>query len=389
MYRLMLISRMLYGLALLIGVRDLNDASKISILALGSVQLISILLELNFVNNSLKILAANTHCDPQRYLYYLLLPVASMTVLGSYLYANLLFGSENLYVLIGCSCFIAVQQLTKIPDISIKLKGRIKATYAIETCSAALQIVLIIYFVYADLMSAQNVLTVMIFSQFMQLVVKTYMKTRIKYSGKYVYHKSISTLYNFYRPSFKFATTTFSTTLFVSLAVPMVSVRLPAAEGYFLLLAFRLLTYCDQLSWSPFYARLPLIHQDFRSDIKMSVEKYSNASQKVLRLFTVMSLGVVIFLLAPVVQLLFDFQLSIIIIPLLMIMLLNRAIAMNVQILFAIKNIEAPHVHLVVTLFSLIIYVNQPTYLLLSVIVFTSSLIWLHYRYYKLIIREL
>ena len=389
MYRFMLISRMLYGFALLVSVRDLQDTSKIDILALGSIQLISILLELNFVNNSLKLLASNTNRDPQPYLNFLLLPVASVTITITFLYAIFLFGFENLYILIGCSCFIAIQQLTKIPDISMKLTGFLKATYTIETCSAVLQIVIVICLVDADLLSAQNVLLGMIFSQLIQFLVKTYIKNRIRYSKVYVYQKSISTLYDFYRPSFKFAMTTFSTTLFVSLTVPLVAVRLPAAEGYFLLLFFRLLTYCDQLSWSPFYARLPLIHQDFRSNINLNIEKYSYAAKKVLLLFIVMSLGVFSLLQVPIFQLFFDYHSSIIVIPLLMIMILNRAIAMNMQILFAINKIEPPYVHLMMTLLSLTIFVTQTNYLLFSVIIFASSLIMLHYSNYKRLNRDL
>ena len=129
MYRLMLISRMLYGIVLLLAVRDLEDIEKIDILALGSIQLIAILLEFNFVNNSLKVLASQTKSDPQRYLTFLLIPIALVTVFFTFLYAAFIFGFKDFHILVGCSCFIALQQFTKIPDISMKLKGFLKSTY--------------------------------------------------------------------------------------------------------------------------------------------------------------------------------------------------------------------------------------------------------------------
>lgn len=384
----MLISRMLYGLALLLAVRDLEDAIKINILALGSVQLISILLEFNFVNNSLKTLASSTNDDPQRYLTFLLIPIAPATVCCTFLYAISIFGFEDLYIAIGCSCFIALQQLTKIPDISMKMKGLLKSTYIIEAFSAFLQIVIVISLDNSELLSARNVMLTMIITQLIQLLVKSYIKSRIIYSNNYTYSNTSSTLYNFYRPSFKFATTTFSTTLFVSLIVPLIAVSLSDSQGYFLLLVFRVITYCDQLSWSSFYARLPLIHHDFRADGKLSIKKYSYAAKKVLLIFLLLSLAAVSILFLPSVQQLLDYQISAIIIPLLIVMLFNRAVAMNMQILFAIKNIEAPYAHLIMTFLSLTFFAIQPDYLFLSFVIYLVSLMILHIVNYREIRRN-
>ena len=376
----MLISRMLYGIALLLAVRDLDDTIKIDILALGSIQLIAILLEFNFVNNSLKVLASNTTSDPQRYLTFLLIPIASITVFFTFFYATFIFGFKDVSILIGCSCFIALQQLTKVPDVSIKLKGFLKSTYIIETFSTFLQILLVISLAYLGLLSARNVLIVMILAQVLQLVVKACIKRSIGYSNKYKYTKKLTTLYNFYEPSVKFATTTISTTLFVSLIIPLIAVSLSAPRGYFLLLSFRILSYCDQLSWSPFYARLPMIHQDFRNYQKTSMTQYSYAAKKVLLLFTLLSLGAISMLLVPSVQLFFDYQFSVIVIPLVAIMWLNRAVAMNMQLLFATKNIEIPCTHITLTLMNLLIFVIQPQYLLLCTMIFFVSLVSLHIR---------
>ena len=180
----------------------------------------------------------------------------------------------------------------------------------------------------------------MILAQVFQIIVKAYIKRRISYSNTYRFEKNFSTLYKFYKPSVKFATITISTTLFVSLLIPLIAVTLSASDGYFLLLVFRAFSYCDQLSWSPFYARLPLIHQDFRADNKNSMKQYSYAAKKVLLLFTLLVLIISGILLLPIVQLFFDYHFSVLVIPLFTIMLLNRAIANEYANTIYEKNIE-------------------------------------------------
>lgn len=385
----MLISRMLYGVVLLLSVRGLDDTIKINILSLGSIQLISILLEFNFVNNSLKVLAPNTTQDPQRYLTFLLTPIALTTVVFTFVYATFIFGFNDYGVLLGCSCFIALQQFTKIPDISMKLKGFLKLSYTIETFSTFAQISSVVFLFYAQLLSTQTILLVMILSQILQLLVKNYIKIKIRYSQEYHYANEFSTLYYFYRPALKFSTITISTTLFVSLIIPLIAVSVPASQGYFLLLAFRVLTYCDQLSWSPFYSRLPMIHQDFNKNDKMSMQYYQQAAKKVLIIFTILSIGVIGILCVPRVQLLLDYQVSLIVIPLFIILFSNRAVAMNIQILFAKKNISVPYVHLIMVFLCIAIFARQTDYLGLCVIIFFISLLKLYITNLKEIKKEL
>lgn len=385
MYRIMLVTRILYAFLLLFAVRDLADQEKINVLALGSIQLISILTELNFVNNSLKTLAPNSKNDPQKFLAYMLFPTTIVTVILTFFYASTIFGSEHVMLPLGCAVFIFLQQISKIPDICIKLKGLLRTAYTIETFSNIFQISIVVYLHEVGLLTTINVLLGMIFAQFTQFLVKSFFKSRICYQGKYIFGTGLSTRLDFFRPSIKFSAITFSTTLFVALALPIVAVSLSASDGYFLLLIFRVLTYCDQLSWSPFYATLPLIHQDFQSDAKNSHSKYFRALNQVLIYFISLSVISILVLALPYVQRLFSYQLTSIGVPLFIIMLLNRVIAMETQILFALTKVEPPYRHLMATLASGIIFATDRDYLILSIVVFTVSLINLHFTTLRLI----
>ena len=140
----------------------------------------------------------------------------------------------------------------------------------------------------------------------------------------------------------------FSTTVLTSLSVPVFAQRLPTDEAIFLVLAFRVFSYCDQFSWAPFYSSLPLIFTEIKVNREETIQNYKKKMQSVVAIFCALFAGALFVLMTELAQNIMGYRNFLnISFVLFFIFLSNRVLAMIVQVLLADDRIFVPWLHLI------------------------------------------
>ena len=347
LYTSSLILRALFAAMIILISADMPSDQRLNLLVAGSIQLIPMLVEMGLSQALIKWAAQNDNKNPASKIIIFFIPIMIITFLLTCIFSMKIFSNPSINFILICGGAVFISQCSKIPDIIMKAKKDFHKSYFLDIVVTIVQTALILIINEIDDLSATTFVYSLIIASITSLILKSFFVIRYEYDQNY---DSLSNNFFFIRTLKESGAITlfsYSTTILISLMVPVFAQSLATDEGIFLLVVFRAFTYCDQFSWAPFYSSLPLIFSEIKANREKTIYNYKKKMRSVVAIYCILSIGALFVLMTELAQNLMGYRFFLhISFVIFVILISNRVLAMIVQILLADNRLFVPWLHI-------------------------------------------
>lgn len=348
LYTLSFIARALFAAIIILISADMPPDQRLNLLVAGSIQLIPMLVEMNSSQVLIKWVGQNDNKNPVFQIIKFFIPIMILTFLLTCIYSINIFSEHTINLILACGSAVFISQCSKIPDIIMKAKKDFEKTYLLDTIVTIVQIMVILTINGFYTLSAITFVYSLIIASILSLVFKSFYVMKYHYDEKTDTQPNNNFFFTTLKTSGAVSLFSYSTTVLTSLSVPVFAQRLPTDEAVFLVIAFRVFSYCDQFSWAPFYSSLPLIFTEIKVNREETIRNYKKKIQSVCAIFCALFTGALFVLMTELAQNIMGYRIFLnISFILFFILLSNRVLAMVVQVLLADNRMFVPWLHLI------------------------------------------
>jgi hypothetical protein len=378
LYTLSFIARALFAAIIILISADMPPEQRLNLLVAGSIQLIPMIVEMNSSQVLIKWVGRNDNKNPVFQIIKFFIPIMIITFLLTCIYSIKIFSNPTINLILTCGSAVFISQCSKIPDIIMKAKKDFEKTYLLDIIITIFQTSVILTISGFYTLSAITFVYSLIMASISSLVLKSFYAMRYHYDEKADTQPNNNFFFTTLKASGAVSLFSFSTTVLTSLSVPVFAQRLPTDEAIFLVLAFRVFSYCDQFSWASFYSSLPLIFTEIKVNREETIQNYKKKMRSVVTIFCALFTAALFVLMTELAQNIMGYRIFLnISFVLFFIFLSNRVLAMIVQVLLADDRMFVPWLHLILVATLALSSQFLSNYIEIIAIIYTCSVLGL------------